>query len=293
MSKFDFTGTVQKIQNTYKNNEKRAKQFGVGDSLVEVSTNPEDYVVMPDWWLKNYGVLGIRFGQMVEFAGDSDSGKTSISLLAIRQAQEQGYAVVYVETEGKTGEGDLIDAGINPKGVLTVHTKITEEMYDGLHDALDGIGSDYPDAKILLVLDSYGNTTSMRDANMRLTEKVQQPGGAAKVNRQGIGSIAARQVAQEIAVLVVNYNYDNYGSHGKTSAGGKALNFFTMLRIFTSRAGWYERTVAGEKVRAGADVLWKVQKNHYMKSLKDAEGNQILLPKQAKFRISNAGFTEL
>lgn len=290
MSKFDFTNTIQKIQNTYKNDERRASQFGLGDSLESVSKNPGDYVVMPEWWLKNYGVMGLRFGHMIEIAGDSDSGKTSLSILAMKHAQEQGCAIIYAETEGKTSKEDLTAAGLDPKGIITIHTKITEEMYDGVNDALDAICSDYPDSKILLVFDSFGNTTSMRDSELRLTQKTQQVGGAAKTNRTGLGAIAAKQISHDIAVLVVNYNYDNIGSVGKTSAGGKALNFYTMLRIFSSRAGWYERTINGEKVRAGADVLWRVQKNHYAKSLKNEEGNSVLLPKQVKLRISDKGF---
>lgn len=293
MSKFDFSKTINKIQASYKKDERRASQFGLGNSLEKVSNNPEDYVVMPEWYKEQYGVMGLRFGHFVQIAGEPDSGKTSLSLLAMKHAQEQGIAVVYVETEGKTSEEDLIAAGIDPNGVITVHTKITEEVFEGVSTALDALKVDYPDAKILLIIDSYGNTTSMRDSEIDLTQKAQQVGGAAKTNRMGLGAIAAKQLEQEIAVLVVNYTYDNIGSVGKTNAGGKALGFYSMLIIQSSRKAWYERQINGQKVRAGADVLWKTYKNHYAKALKDESGEQILLPKDGVFRISAEGFKPL
>lgn len=289
MSKFDFSKTVNKIQNAYKKDERRASQFGLGNSLESVSLDPNDYVVMPEWWKESYGVLGLRFGHFVQIAGKSDSGKTSLSLLSIKQAQEQGYAVIYVETEGKTGPEDLVNYGIDPDGVIVVHSKITEEIFEGVNTALDALFDDYPDAKVLLVLDSYGNTTSMRDSELDLTAKTQQVGGAAKTNRMGIGSIAAKQLTNPIAVLVVNYTYANIGSVGEVNAGGRALDFHCMLTIQSARKSWYERTVQGVKVRAGADVVWKVYKNHYAKALKDENNNQILLPKQIDIRISDAG----
>jgi len=293
MSKFDFTSTVNKLQASFKKDQRRAEQFGVGNSLASISSDPKDYVVLPDWFKKYFGVMGLRFGHMVEIAGEPDSGKTSLSILAMKAAQEQGYAVIYAETEGKTSSDDLEAAGIDSKGILTIHSKITEEVYDGVNRALDLIKDEFPNEKILLVIDSYGNTTSMRDSEIDLTQKTQQVGGAAKTNRMGLGSIAAKQLNQDIAVLVVNYTYDNIGGVGKTHAGGKGLGFYTMLRIQSSRKAWYEKTLSGVKVRAGADVLWKTYKNHYSKSIKDEEGNQRLLPKQLVLRISGEGFQEI
>jgi recombination protein RecA len=289
MSKFDFTKTIGKIQATMKKDERRANQFGLGNSLESVSSDPADYVLLPDWWKAHTGVLGIKFGHFVQISGDPDSGKTTLSLIAIKAAQEQGVGVIYVETEGKTSPEDLEAYGIDSKGVITIHTKIVEEAFDNLGTAIDGFYADFPDEKLLVVFDSYGNTLSMRDSALVLTEKGSQVGGSAKTNRMGISGIASRQMNDPIAVLIVNYNYDNLGGVGKTNAGGKALDFHCMLILQSQRAGWYERTIGGEKVRAGANVKWRVTKNHYAKSLKDADGKQILLPKEINLRISGDG----
>lgn len=292
MSKFDLSTTVSKMQKEL-GEGRRSSQIGLGDKLDSVSQDPADYVVLPPWFKEAFGIMGLRFGHWYQWAGEPDSGKTSMSLLAIKCAQEQGFCVVYVETEGKTSIEDLVAAGIDPKGVIIIRSKIVEEAFDASNLAIDAFFDEYPKEKMLYVYDSYGNTVSMRDSDVKLAEKSGMVGGAAKTNRMGIGAIATKQINHDIACLVVNYTYDNMGSPGKTNAGGKALNFHSMLTVQTSRKAWYERTVNGEKVRAGADVLWKVYKNHYAKSLKDANGKPILLPKEVNLRISDAGLVKL
>lgn len=289
MSKFNFEKTIKRVQDSYKKDARRSGQIGLGSSLETVSEDPKDYIVLPEWFKEDTGVLGLRFGHVVQIAGDPDSGKTSLSLLAIRSAQQQGYGVVYVETEGKTGQGDLINAGIDPNGVIVVHTKITEEVFEAANRAIDAFFVDFPGEKLLVVLDSYGNTISMRDSAVNLTESNGMVGGAAKTNRMGIGSIAARQITDPIALLVVNYTYDNIGSPGKTNAGGKALDFHCMLTLQSQRTGWYERTVGGEKVRAGAFVKWRIYKNHYAKGIVDTEGKPKMFPKEINLKISAEG----
>lgn len=287
--KFDFSKTINKIQTSFKKDERRAQQFGLGTSLETISNDPKDYVVMPSWWADHFGILGFPFGKWVQLSGKPDSGKTSTCLLAIKSAQEQGHAVIYVETERKTGVEDLLAAGIDPNGVLIITSNITEEIWEGVNVALDALQEDYPDTKILLVVDSYGNTTSMRDSEMKFTEAAGMVGGQAKTNRAGIQSIIAKQLDQSIAILVVNYSYANIGSVGETNAGGRALEFACALIINCSRVKDFTKTVKGETVKAGIETRFRVTKNHFAKALKDSEGNPILLPKDCNLRITAEG----
>lgn len=289
MGKFDFTSVVDTVQASFKKDAHRSSQIGLGNTLEPVSTDPNDYVVLPEWWGKTYGVPGLPFHKGVQISGKPDAGKTSLSLLSIRSGQEQGFGVIYVETEGKTGPEDLIASGIDPNGVIAIRTNITEELYDSMSRAIDAFFDSYPDEKLLVVIDSYGNTTSMRDSEINLTEQSEKVGGAAKTNRTGLLALGARMNKHPIALLVVNYSYANIGSVGETNAGGRALEFLCMLIINASRKAWYERTVKGEKVRAGADVLWRTTKNHFVKSLKNEDGSPVLLPKEIVLRITADG----
>lgn len=289
MSKYDFSKTIKRVQDSYKNDKKMAQQIGLGQALETISTDPNDYVVLDSWYKEKFGVMGLKFGHMVQWAGKSDSGKTSFSLYAMKKAQEQGCAIIYVETEGKTGPEDLISAGIDPDGVICIYSSITEEAFELMLKAVDSVLSDYPDAKILTVFDSFGNTTSVRDSALEMTQKSAMVGGAAKTNRLGLSALRAKMSKDPIAALIVNRTYDNLNSPGKSNAGGDAINFFSMLTIQSARKGWYERTVDKVKVKAGAVVIWNVYKNHYAKALKGEDGKSILLPKSVELRITGEG----
>jgi RecA/RadA recombinase len=289
MSKFNFSSTIDKIKASYKKDERRANQFGTGSTLESISDDPNDYVVMPEWWKTHFGILGLPFGKWVQISGKPDSGKTTVCLEAIRRAQQQGHAVIYVETEAKTGPEDLVNSGINLDDMICITTNITEEIFEGITVALDAIKSDFPDAKVLLIIDSYGNNTSMRDSEMNFTSQTGMVGGAAKTNRAGIQAIIAKQLNQQIACLAINYSYANIGSVGETNAGGRALEFACALIINASRVSDYNKTVKGVSVKAGINTRFRVTKNHFAKSLKDEQGNQILLPRDCNLRISAAG----
>ena len=263
MSKYDFDDIVTGVQATIKD-KSRKNQFGKGDKLKKVSDNPDDYVVMPEWFEQSFGALGLPFGQFVQISGKPDSGKTTLTLEAIRNAQEQDHFVIYIETEGKTSPDRLISAGVDPSKMVTITSTITEQVFDSIFKTLDVIKDKYPDAKILLAIDSYGNTTSQRDAAIDFTSQVGMVGGSAKTNRSGLNALRARQQEQNIAVLIVNYSYANIGSVGETNAGGRALEFFCSLIINAGRKGDLSKQVKGVKMKTGIKARWKISKNHWI-----------------------------
>lgn len=281
MSKFNMNDLVSDIRKNFKDNPKLAKRIGVGSNLSKLED--KDFILMPSWWEQCTGVKGLPFGKLVMIAGDSDSGKTSAAIEAMKAAQAQDVGVIYVETESKTTENDLRKWGVDPDGLLLVQSSIAEEAFELLFAAWDGFKAKYPGAKLLIVFDSIGNVVSQRDSEIDLMEQDSKPGGKGKVNRLAINKMIARRDEDQAAILVINYTYDNIGSPGKTNAGGKAVNFFSSLTFQTSRKGWYERTINGKKVRAGADVTWKLFKNHL-----DRSG---LKQKEFTLRITSEGIS--
>lgn len=291
MKKFDLSKVVDRVKASMKD-DKRRSQVRLGSELHSLSDNPEDYVVMPDWWKDAYGFMGLPIGKIIQIAGDSDSGKTSLCIQAMKaaQEQEQEIAVCYVETELKTSPEDLRAWGVDPDNILLVQSSIVEEAFDSAFKMIDAFFDQYPNGKLLFIYDSYGNVVSMRDSEIDIVAESQKPGGSAKINRMGINKLVSRMASDKIAALVVNYTYDQIGiGHGKVNAGGKALNFFSYLTIQSSRLAWVDAQIKGEKVRKGAKVRWKVFKNHAMKSVKDSEGNLIYLPKEIDLEITAEG----
>lgn len=278
MSKIDVKKIVADVQKLY-SKDKKANNIGFGSKLR--GTSDADFVIMPEWWQKGTNTKGIPFGKMVMIAGDSDSGKTSCAIAAMKAAQAQGVSVLYVETEGKTTEKDLIDWGVDPSQVMLVQSSIAEEAFELMFKLWDKFFKNYPDNKLLVVFDSIGNVVSKRDSEMDLTTSNQKPGGKGQINRLGINKLIAKRDEGDAAVLIINYTYDNIGAPGKTNAGGKSVNFFSCLTYQTSRAGWIEKTVKGEKVRIGAKVQWRLFKNHLDKANPG--------PKNIELAITSAG----
>lgn len=264
MSKFDMSGLASSIRKQFKDTPELAKKIGVGSNLAKLTD--ADYITMPQWWKECTGVPGLPFGKLVMIAGDSDSGKTSAAIQAMKAAQAQGVGIIYVETEGKTTEADLQAWGVDSSGILLVQSSIAETAFELLFSAWDSFTAKYPGAPLLVVFDSIGNVVSKRDSEIKLTEQNSSPGGKGKINRLAINKMISKRDECNAAILIINYTYDNIGSPGKTNAGGKAVNFFSSLTFQTTRKGWYEKTVKGEKIRCGADVSWKLFKNHLNKS---------------------------
>jgi len=264
MGRFDMGSLANDVRKQFKYNPKISKRIGVGSNLSKLTD--ADYITMPEWWKQVSGVPGLPFGKLVMIAGDSDSGKTSAAIEAMKAAQQQEVGVIYVETESKTTERDLLNWGIDTSAILLVQSSIAEEAFELLFAAWTGFKQKYPGEKLLIVFDSIGNVVSQRDSEIDLMEQDSKPGGKGKINRLALNKMIAMKDQDNAAILIINYCYDNIGSPGKTNAGGKAVNFFSSLTFQTTRKGWVERTVKGEKVRAGAQVVWKLFKNHLDKS---------------------------
>lgn len=264
MAKYDLNKVVTSAQKLYNKTPSKLNNIGLGSKLRGLQDS--DFLMMPEWWVKGTNTKGIPFGKIVMIAGDSDSGKTSCAIAAMKAAQQQDVAVLYVETEGKTTTQDLTNWGVEADQVMLVQESIAERAFEAMFTLWDEFFKNYPKGRLLVVFDSLGNVVSMRDTEIDLTTANQKPGGKGQINRLGLNKLIAKRDEHDVAVLMINYTYDNIGSPGKTNAGGKAVNFFSCLTYQTSRKGWLEKTVKGEKFRIGAKVQWRLFKNHIDKA---------------------------
>lgn len=266
MPKFDISSIVDDVKKNFKGKEKLASKVGSVGDLHELTD--EDFIVLGPWWQEATLTKGIAFGRLTTFAGTSDSGKTSIAIQAIKAALEQGVGVIYCETEQKTTEKDFTDWGVDPSQIALISSNLAEEMYELVFQTWDSFREKYPDVPLLVVIDSIGNLISLRDQDLDMIEQSQKPGGGGKANRLGLSKLMARMGSEEskTAIILVSYTYDNIGSVGKTTAGGMALHLFSSLMYQTQRKGWLYKQIKGEKVKAGAEVIFTQQKNHINKS---------------------------
>jgi RecA/RadA recombinase len=264
VSKYNLNKVVLDAQKLYNKTPNKLNNVGLGSKLRGLQDS--DFLIMPEWWQKGTNTKGLPFGKIVMIAGDSDSGKTSCAIAAMKAAQQQEVAVLYVETEGKTTTQDLISWGVDADQVMLVQESIAERAFEAMFALWDSFFKDYPKGRLLVVFDSLGNVVSQRDSEIDLSAQNQKPGGKGQINRLGLNKLIAKRDESDVAVLIINYTYANIGSPGVTNAGGKAVNFFSCLTYQTSRRAWLEKTDKGQKIRVGAKVQWKLFKNHLNKS---------------------------
>lgn len=263
MSKYDLSSIVDDVRKNFKN-EKLSAKVGMVTDLKELTE--DDYIKLGDWWKNATHLPGIPLGRLTTLAGGADSGKTSVAIQTIKAALEQDCAVIYAETENKTTERDFQEWGVDPSQIILISSNIAEELYELVLAAWDGFKNQYPESKLLVVIDSIGNLISLRDEEIDMLEQSSQPGGKGKANRLGLSKMVSRMSKDNTALFLVSYTYDNMGSPGKTTAGGMALHLLSSLMYQTSRKGWVEKTVKGDKQRIGAIVTFTLQKNHLNKS---------------------------
>lgn len=261
MSRVNFSELADKIRKTIKDPAAQ-KLISTGEDTT-TPTEPEQFVVMPPWWQEaSQGLLGLPFGYMVMAAGKPDSGKTSSTIEAIREAQKQGVSVIWADTERKTTKSRLEAWGVDPKKLARVQAPYLEAMYKGIEQWLNAIKDADPEGRVLIVIDSVGNTASFREAEVEDMEGSQQPGVSAKINKRGLKRLIPRLERDGVALYVINQTYNLMGSPGRKNTGGEGLDYFSSLTFQTARIGWLEKTVKGKRVRTGAKVKWDVYKNH-------------------------------
>ena len=83
----NFKQAAEEIRQTFKD-KKKASMISTGAEMT-TPTVPDDFVVMPEWFHKMSGTLGLPYGYVVMIAGNTDSGKTSFTIEAMKCAQQQ------------------------------------------------------------------------------------------------------------------------------------------------------------------------------------------------------------
>lgn len=278
--KHDFVALIKQIQEK-KLEKDETYDFGGMSDLKELG--PDDFIKMPEWWSKPTKLPGIPINRITTIAGTSDSGKSSCAVEIMLAAQQQGFGIIYIETENKTTREDFVVRGLNPEGIIVRQSFILEEAFEDAFKAWDEIKAIAPEMPLLIIFDSIGNAVTQFDQDLDLTDNT-KPGGKGAATRRALGKLVGRVCKNKnpVAVVLISYTYDNIGSQGKTNAGGNALHLYSSLMYQTTRKAWYERQVSGTKVRAGADVIFKLFKNHIRKHDMGA--------KQITYRITKDGF---
>lgn len=269
MAKFDVASIVAEVQKLYNKDPKSQSMITTGNTIKQVYT-AADGIPLPEGNILRIlsGLPCLPYNKIIQIAGDSDTGKSTLSGEVMASAQKSGHAVVLEDTEDKF-DPNRFDKhfGGQAKDILLIKTNEILQGGEKVRKSVIAMKTKYPDLKILLVIDSIGAAQSRSHAERELdSEKHGQPGQDAKENSQLMKMIVGlfNKYPDSIAVILVNTVYAKIGfmQHGNAEAGGKKIKFHSSLVVQLKAIKTLTKTVKGQKVKYGMLSKATVTKNH-------------------------------
>jgi recombination protein RecA len=208
------------------------------------------------------GVGGVPRGRITEIYGTESSGKTTIALQVIAQAQKRGGVCAYVDVEHAIDPEYARNLGVDVDNLFISQPATGEEALD-IMDAL--IRSSAID---VCVLDSVAALVpkaelegDMGDSHVGLHARLMSQAlrkVAGSINRTNTAAIFINQIRQKIGVMFGN---------PETTSGGLALKYYASVRMEVRRT----ETVKSGTDAVGARVKVKVVKNKVAPPFRQAE----------------------
>jgi recombination protein RecA len=208
------------------------------------------------------GVGGIPRGRITEIYGTESSGKTTIALQCIAQAQKKGGVCAYVDVEHAIDPEYAKNLGVDVDNLFISQPATGEEALD-IMDAL--IRSSAID---VCVLDSVAALVpkaelegDMGDSHMGVHARLMSQAlrkVAGSINRTNTAAIFINQIRQKIGVMFGN---------PETTSGGLALKYYASVRMEVRRT----ETVKSGTDAVGARVKVKIVKNKVAPPFRQAE----------------------
>ena len=208
------------------------------------------------------GIGGIPKGRVIEIFGPESSGKTTLALHIIAQAQKRGGIAVFIDAE------HALDPKYAEKiGVDTENLYISQPDYgeQALEIAESLIASNAVD---VIVIDSVAALVPKDELEGEIGEA--HVGKQARLMSQALRKLKGMAHKANTAIIFINQLREKIGvmfGNPETTPGGRALKFFADMRLDVRRVG--EVKDSGEKT--GNRVRVKVVKNKLAPPFQEAE----------------------
>ncbi len=208
------------------------------------------------------GIGGLPKGRVIEIYGPESSGKTTLTLQVVAEAQKLGGTAAFVDAEHALDPGYAEKLGVNVDELLVSQPDTGEQALE-ITDMLVRSG-----AIDIVVIDSVAALTpkaeiegEMGDSHMGLQARLMSQALrklTANIQRSNTMVIFINQIRMKIGVM--------FGSP-ETTTGGNALKFYSSVRLDIRRIGAIKK---GDEV-IGNQTRVKVVKNKVSPPFKQAE----------------------
>jgi recombination protein RecA len=208
------------------------------------------------------GVGGVPRGRMIEIFGPESSGKTTLALHIVAEAQKKGGICAYIDAEHAMDPDYASKLGVNIKELLISQPDNGEQ---GLEITESLIRSGKID---VVVIDSVAALTPKDEIEGDMGQ--QHMGKQARLMSQALRKLTAIVARSKTVVIFINQIRMQIGvmfGNPETTPGGKALKFYTSVRLDIRRIAQIKK---GEEV-VGSRTRVKVVKNKVAAPFKQTE----------------------
>ncbi len=208
------------------------------------------------------GVGGLPRGRIVEIFGPESSGKTTLALNVVAQAQKQGGKAAFIDAEHAMDPQYAARLGVDINELLISQPDSGEEALNILESLVrSGMIS-------VVVVDSVAALTPRAELEGEMGE--QHVGRQARMMGQALRKLTAIAAGSKTLIIFINQIRMKIGimfGNPETTPGGRALPFAASVRIDIRRIAQVKKgdTVVGNRVKA------KVVKNKVSPPFKSAE----------------------
>jgi recombination protein RecA len=241
------------------------KQFGKGSIMKLGEDVKADIPVIPTGSISldlALGVGGIPRGRVIEIFGPEASGKTTLTLSVIAQAQKQGGVAAFIDAEHAFDSTYAKKIGVNLDDLLISQPDTGEQALEIAETLVRSNAVD------LVVIDSVAALTPRAEIEGEMGDS--HMGLQARLMSQALRKLTGTISKSKTCVIFINQIREKIGvmfGNPETTTGGRALKFYSSVRIDLRRTGYIKN---GDEV-IGSRVRIRVVKNKVAPPFKETE----------------------
>jgi recombination protein RecA len=220
------------------------KQFGKG-SIMKLGDAPvSDMATIPTGSLAldiAIGVGGIPRGRVIEIYGPESSGKTTLCLSIVAQAQKAGGIAAYIDAEHAMDSEYARKVGVDVDNLLISQPESGEQALQIVETLVRSSALD------VIVVDSVAALVPRSEIDGDMGDP--QMGMQARLMSQALRKLTAVMSKTNTSVIFINQLREKIGvmfGNPETTPGGKALKFYASVRIDIRRV---------ESIKNGTEVI--------------------------------------
>ena len=208
------------------------------------------------------GIGGVPRGRIIEVYGPESSGKTTLTLHIVANAQKAGGSAAFVDAEHALDPEYAKRIGVNIDELLISQPDTGEQALDIVETLVRSNAVD------IIVIDSVAALVPKAEIEGEMGD--QHVGRQARLMSQALRKLTAIISRSNTVVIFINQNRMKIGvmfGNPETTTGGQALKFYSSVRIEVRRAAQIKK---GEEI-VGNRTTAKIVKNKVAPPFRKAE----------------------